>query len=100
MQGTRVGSLGQEDTLEEERATHSSILAWKIPWAEEAGRLQSLGCRESYTTEGLHVLAVTLPLLKQPVLDIPINCYRNNSNQNITFRFPSSNDWSIIIITN
>ena len=80
MQGTRVGSLGQEDTLEEERATHSSILAWKIPWAEEAGRLQSLGCRESDTTEGLHVLVVTVPLLKQPVLGVPINCYRNNSN--------------------
>ena len=41
-----VGSiphLGQEDPLEEERATHSSILAWKIPWTEEPGRLQSMG---------------------------------------------------------
>ena len=38
-----VGSLGQEDPLEEEMATHSSILAWKIPWTEEPGGLQSVG---------------------------------------------------------
>ena len=38
-----VGSLGQEDPQEEEMATHSSILAWKIPWTEEAGGLQSMG---------------------------------------------------------
>ena len=40
---TRVRSLGQEDPLEKEMATHSSILAWKIPWIEECGRLQSMG---------------------------------------------------------
>ena len=39
---TRVGSLGQEDPLEEERATHSSILAWRIPWTVEPGVLQSM----------------------------------------------------------
>ena len=38
-----VPSLGQEDPLEEEVATHSSILAWEIPWTEEPGRLQSMG---------------------------------------------------------
>ena len=38
-----VLSLGQEDPLEEEMATHSSILAWEIPWSEESGRLQSMG---------------------------------------------------------
>ena len=38
---TRVQSLGWEDTLEKEMATHSSVLAWKIPWTEEPGRLQS-----------------------------------------------------------
>ena len=38
-----VRSLGQEDPLEKEMATHSSILAWKIPWAEEPDRLQSMG---------------------------------------------------------
>ena len=42
-QESRVQSLGYEDPLEEEMATHSSILAWKIPWTEEAGGLQSMG---------------------------------------------------------
>ena len=50
MQETRVQSLGQEDPLEKEMATHSSILAWRIPWAEEPGRLQSTGSQESDTT--------------------------------------------------
>ena len=40
---TRVQSLGREDLLEKEMATHSSILAWKIPWTEEPGRLQLMG---------------------------------------------------------
>ena len=40
---TRVQSLGWEDLLEKEMETHSSILAWKIPWTEEPGRLQSMG---------------------------------------------------------
>ena len=43
MQETRVRSLGQEDPLEEEMATHPSILAWKISWTEELGGLQSMG---------------------------------------------------------
>ena len=38
-----VWSLGQEDPLEEELATHSSIVAWKIPWTEEPGEIQSMG---------------------------------------------------------
>ena len=41
----QVGSLGQEDPLEEETATHSSILAWEIPWTEEPG-YSSWGCKE------------------------------------------------------
>ena len=40
---TRVQSLGWEDLLEKEMATHSSILAWKIPWTEKPGRLQAMG---------------------------------------------------------
>ena len=43
MQATQVQSLGQEDPVEKEMATHSSILAWRIPWTEEPGRLQSMG---------------------------------------------------------
>ena len=50
---TGDGSLGQEDPPEKEMATHSSILAWRIPWTEEPGRLQSVGSQESDTTERL-----------------------------------------------
>ena len=45
MQETWVQSLGWEDPLEKEMATHSSTLAWKIPWIEEPGRLQSMGSK-------------------------------------------------------
>ena len=61
MQETQVRSLGEEDPLEEETATHSSIFAWKIPWTEEPVGLQSTGSqkmsdffRTSWTTERLH----------------------------------------------
>ena len=47
LQETQVPSLGQEDPLEEGMATHSGILAWRIPWAEEPGGLQSMGSQES-----------------------------------------------------
>ena len=50
MQETWIPSLGQEDPLEEEMTTHSSILAWKIPWTEEPGGLQSTGSQESDMT--------------------------------------------------
>ena len=50
MQQTWVRFLGWEDSLEKETATHSSILAWKIPRTEEPGRLQSTGSQESDTT--------------------------------------------------
>ena len=43
MRETQVQSLGPDDHLEKEMATHSSTLAWKIPWTEEPGRLQSMG---------------------------------------------------------
>ena len=46
MQETWVRSLAQEDPLEKEMATHSSILAWKIPWTEEPGGLQSMESQE------------------------------------------------------
>ena len=74
MQEIRVQSLGQEDPLENEmathssilaweipwtEATHSSILAWEIPWTEELGRLQSMGSQESDTTERLSTTAQT-----------------------------------------
>ena len=50
MQETQVQLLGQEDPLEKEMATHSSILAWRVPWTEEPGRLQPTGSQESDMT--------------------------------------------------
>ena len=51
-----VQSLDWDDLLEKEMATHSSILAWKIPWTQVPGGLQSMGCKESDMTEQLHFL--------------------------------------------
>ena len=48
-QETQVRTLGWEDPWEKGMATHSSILAWKIPWTEEPGRLQSIGLQKSWT---------------------------------------------------
>ena len=57
MQETQVQSLGQEDPLEKEMATHSSVLAWKIPWTEEPGGLQSTGSQRVQ-----HNLAIKPPI--------------------------------------
>ena len=48
VQETQVLSLGQEEPLEKEMATHSSVLAWEIPWTEETGGLQSMGLQKSW----------------------------------------------------
>ena len=53
MQETQVRSLGWEDPLEEKLAIHSSILAWRVPWTEEPGRLQSMDSQELDMTERL-----------------------------------------------
>ena len=60
----QVQSLGQEDALEDEMATHSSILAWKIPWTEKSGGLQSIGTQKvardwSNSTYSLITISVT-----------------------------------------
>ena len=49
-----IQSLGREDPLEKGGATHSSILAWRIPWAEKPGGLQSMGSKELDTTKAVH----------------------------------------------
>ena len=69
MRETWVQSLGREDPLEKEMATHSSTLAWKIPWMEECGRLQSMGSqrvRHDWVTSLSHFTGASLvaPLLK------------------------------------
>ena len=55
MRETQVQSLDQKDPLEKGMATHSSILSWRILWSEEPGGLQSIGHKESDTTEGLTI---------------------------------------------
>ena len=55
----RVCSLGREDPLEEEMATHSSVLAWKIPWTEEPGGLQTKGATKSQTRLNTHANAIS-----------------------------------------
>ena len=68
---TLVRSLSQEDPLKKEMATHSGILAWRIPRVEEPGGLQSMGCKESDTTERLHLhfhLCPSLLLKSQSIL--------------------------------
>ena len=67
MQETWVRSLGQEDLLEKEMATHSSILAWEIPRTEESGGLHSLwNCKESNTTEWLTLYFLSLLMSREP----------------------------------
>ena len=64
MQKTRDPSLGQEDPLEEDMATYSSILAWGIPWMKEPGRLQSRGLQRAehnLVTEHMHVHLLSTP---------------------------------------
>ena len=71
VQGTRVQSLGREDPLEKEMATHSSILAWKIPWVEEPGRLQSMESqrvRHDWATSLSLFLSLLNPLAKSAVM--------------------------------
>ena len=69
-----VGSLGREDPLEKEMAIHSSILAWRIPWMEELGGLQSMGVTKSQTSPSflplilrteLSVYSILVTLIKQ-----------------------------------
>ena len=58
MQETIVQSLGQEDPLKEEMATHSSILAWRIPWTEEPGGLQSIESQSHTQLKRLSMMTV------------------------------------------
>ena len=51
MQETWIQPLGWDDPLEKGMATHSNVLVWRIPWTEEPGRLQFIGCKELDTTE-------------------------------------------------
>ena len=78
MQEAQVQSLGQENPLEKEVATHSSILAWEIPWTEEPGRLQSTGLQKESDT-----ILATKQQQQQAILE------RNISSQTILEKGPS-----------
>ena len=73
MQETLVQFLGREDPLEKEMATHSSILAWRIQWAEEPGRLQSIGSQELDTTYQLKQATNQSELIYSVVLGIQLS---------------------------
>ena len=64
MQETQICSLGWEDPLEKEIATHSSILAWKIPWTKETGELQSIGL-QSWTQMSTHASSGNIKVIKK-----------------------------------
>ena len=73
MQEAHVRSLGWEDPLEKEMATHSSTLAWKIPWTKEPGRLQSMGSqrvRHNWATS-LHFTTKKLRAKTRPLMAMP-----------------------------
>ena len=80
MQETRVGSLGWKDPLEEEMATHSSILAWKISWTGEPGGLQSVGLQRVVHDYHTHLLS---PYGSQTALNVFNTSHRWNSDLNI-----------------
>ena len=86
MQESWVPSLGQEDPLEEGMATHSSVLAWRTPWTEEPGRLQSMGLQrvrhDGSDLARMHIDQFILPLItkllhvqgeEEVVLDVTLN---------------------------
>ena len=78
MQETQVQSLGGEDALQKELATHSSILAWRLPWIEELGGYSPWGHKESDTPEGVCMLACASPptpsMMSQRVLSFTQSC--------------------------
>ena len=72
---TRVRSLGQEDPLKKDMATHSTTLAWKIPWTEEPGRLQSMGSKELDMTERLYFTSETHIINSTQIKDLICKMY-------------------------
>ena len=82
MQDTWVSSLGQEDPLEKGMATHSSILAWRIPQTEEFGGLQSMGSQRvtvtnTHTHTWVYVYVCVFTWIS-PTMDIPFNRFHSN----------------------
>ena len=71
MQEARIQSLGREDPLQEEMATHSSILAWRIPWTEEPDGLQSMGLqRDKHDLAAEHTFMLIKYLYEELMLGV------------------------------
>ena len=104
MQDTRVQSLGWEDFLEKEMATHSSVLAWKIPWTEEPGRLQSMGSqRVGYNWTTSFHFENSRPLSPPREPQTPLSCsgtldflstYLGIDSLTLSMGFPRQKYWS------
>ena len=84
IQETEVRSLGQEDPLEKEMATHCSVLAWEISWTEEPGRLQSMGS-QSEMTEHAHNSFSKSYILSELKLGFVTNEIHHYLNKNFCF---------------
>ena len=80
---TQVRSLGQEDPLEKEMATHSSTLAWGIPWTEEPGRLESMGLQRA----GHDRVTFTVTFIYEKKVQVPIPLARTEDSPS-TFPLP------------
>ena len=99
MRETRVWSLGQEEPLVKELATHSSVLAWKIPWTEEPGRLQSMGSqRVGYDwATSPHLTSTTYQptylLIYSPAYIH--NCWQTHPRRPDDWYFPASRLWTV-----
>ena len=81
-----TGSIpGQEDPLEKEMATHSSILAWEIPWTEEPGGYSSWGCRKSAMTEHAYMLEDREESVKRKRREVGFGEKRNRGRKGVCF---------------
>jgi len=100
VQETWVLSLGWEDTLEKEMATHSSILAWKIPWMEEPGRLQSMGLQWVHSNIHSQInehkfFPILLLLLSHEVMsDSFVTPWTVACQAPLSMGFPKQEEWS------
>ena len=88
-----VRSLGWEDPLEEEMATHSSILAWEIPWTEESGGLQSTGLQRvghDWTSEQRNSIMIDMMIMTSEMRSVAFNSVEPSLNWNCPLPYPNS----------
>ena len=98
----RVWPLGQEDPLEEGLATHSSILAWRIPWAEKSGGLQSTGSQRVGHNWAIELKYLVFAIIHISTVSNSCCVYRNWSEEDTNGRVPGTVQylWILIIVRN